>query len=107
MRVGDYVLAVDGTLRRVAHIWPDTVQLTSNATNGSFHLGTSGVSYSGGLEPGIPLESITEGRWGNDNGNIGGTFWVCEDGILRAECAVYVTVQCRYYTQRFFKEVSI
>jgi hypothetical protein len=100
MRLGDYVQLRNGELRRVAHIWPDTVQLTTSLTGGSFQLGKCGVSYSGGLEPGVPLQDIIPSRWNNSTGNIGGTFWVCERGILQAECAVYVTVQCRYFVQK-------
>lgn len=53
--VGDFVLDGDSEkILRVAHDWGDSVQLTDGRYGSSFYLGDQYVSFSGGLNPGIP-----------------------------------------------------
>lgn len=60
-QVGDFVRFADGKLRRISHDWGDFLQTSEG---GSFYLGLHGVSFSGGLHPGLPTEtfSATEER---------------------------------------------
>jgi hypothetical protein len=53
--VGDFVRFADGTLRRVAHEWPDGVQTSDN---GSFYLDIGGISMSGGLYRTVPTDTL-------------------------------------------------
>lgn len=55
-RVGDWIEFADGMVARISHDWGDSVQYSYG---GSFYLGDGYASYSGGLEPGIPVDSLT------------------------------------------------
>lgn len=58
IRMGDFVQWVDGTYSRVSHHWGDSVQ-TTRANQGSFYVSRHGsVSFSGSLDPSIPLEHL-------------------------------------------------
>lgn len=59
IQAGDVVRLKDGTLRRVAHVWPDGYQPTG-FYYGSFALGNGYASYSGGLDPLEPFPTPTE-----------------------------------------------
>ena len=54
--VGDYVEFIDGVTRQVSHVWPDGVQTSDG---GSFYLGNGCMSFSGGLYPTVPIETLT------------------------------------------------
>lgn len=57
IRVGDYVRHLSGKLDRVTHVGPDSAQ--TGGGNGSYYLGEGGyLSYSGGLDPGIPRNKL-------------------------------------------------
>ena len=54
IREGDYVRHLSGRMDRVTYVWPDSAQ--TRGCQESFYLGEGGyVSYSGGLDPDIPL----------------------------------------------------
>ena len=67
-RVGDYVEFANSVTRRISHMWPafaDTGDGWSapasaqTSEGGSFYLGDGYVSFSGGLHPGIPVDTLT------------------------------------------------
>ena len=57
IREGDYVRHLSGKMDRVTHVWDDSAQ--TGGCQSSYYLGERGyVSYSGGLDPGIPLNKL-------------------------------------------------
>jgi hypothetical protein len=58
-RIGDYVDFADGVTRQISHIW-DLLPVPSIQTSdgGSFYLGDGYCSFSGGLHPGIPADTL-------------------------------------------------
>ena len=57
IREGDYVRHLIGKMDRVTYVWPESAQ--TGGGQGSYYLGEGGyVSYSGGLDPGIPLTKL-------------------------------------------------
>jgi hypothetical protein len=57
--VGDFVTDGDKTFR-VAHVWPESVQLTDGQYGESFYLSDGGsVSFSGGLDLPVPKAKFT------------------------------------------------
>jgi hypothetical protein len=62
IKSGDFVRFVDGTLRRVSHVWtdarnkPDSIQ---TSTGGSFYIGNGYMSFSGGLYSGVDFAQFT------------------------------------------------
>ena len=59
IQAGDVVRLKDGTLRRVAHVWPDGYQPTG-FHYGSFALGNGYASYADGLDPLEPFPTPTD-----------------------------------------------
>src|ERR1043166_1595725 len=53
-RVGDFILMKDGTKRRFTHDWGDRLQTTLKDQGGSFYFAGDHMSYSGGLDYGVP-----------------------------------------------------
>ena len=59
-QVGDFVDFTNGVTRRISYLWTDWPEPTiQTSDNGSFYLGTTGCSFSGGLYPGIPADLFT------------------------------------------------
>lgn len=92
IRVGDFILLPGETdVRRVAHIWPDSVQPSEGI--GSYYFGDGFMSCSGGLDSGIPIEKFTL--------IIGavllGDAWFFRHDIMQAHSGVNVKVPCRLY----------
>ena len=60
---GDFVIFADGTVRRVSHAWRDGEGWdggVQTSDGGSWYLTKGGaVSFSGGLRPTIPTETLT------------------------------------------------
>ena len=57
IRAGDYVRHLSSKMDRVTHVWDDSAQ--TGGGQSSYYLGEGGyVSYSGGLDPGIPLAKL-------------------------------------------------
>lgn len=60
---GDFVVFVDGVVRRISHAHADgyiqTSDLRDTIQSGSFYLGEGYMSFSGGLHAGVPQSSLT------------------------------------------------
>lgn len=92
-QVGDFCIMPDGEKRRFTHDWDDALQTTWKGDGGgSFYLGKGYVSYSGSLEPSIPLERIapTEERWP-------GVFWFFHHNEQRAHNGVQGVIPVRVW----------
>ncbi|BDI20966.1 hypothetical protein ANSO36C_67680 (plasmid) [Nostoc cf. commune SO-36] len=86
---GDFLEFADGIIRRISHVWPDSVQ---SSTSGSWYLGLSYMSFSGGLYTGIPSETLSiqeEKRMGS--------CWFFHHGYQTAHNAINVKVPCRVW----------
>lgn len=93
-RVGDWVDMPDGTQRRFTHNWGDSLQTTcGNGDNESFYFASpGGMSYSGGLDPSIPVERL------QDTGEFRqGRAWFFHHDHSGANRGVYFTIPCRVY----------
>lgn len=94
-RVGDWIAMLDGTLRRFTHHWGDGLQTTcGNGDNGSFYFARGCMSYSGGLDPSIPIAQIVETSEIR-NGNA----WFFHHDSSGAHRGVYFTAPCRVFRQ--------
>jgi hypothetical protein len=105
-RVGDFIRMAGGEMRRFTHHWGDGLQTSGAAWLGSFYMsgGTLNdrqtyVSYSGSLEPSIPLERIAP------TGEVrNGTFWFFHHQRSQAHNDVHFTVPCRVYREKAIGE---
>lgn len=88
-RVGDYVSFPCGHVRRVSHNWGDTVQTSDG---GSFYLGDGYVSFSGGLFPGVPVDSLADTGMRRD-----GAVWIFHHDDWRADNGVESSIPFRVY----------
>lgn len=92
-RCGDWLTLPDGTTARIAHHWGDTVQpSTGNGDTGSFYLGDAFADYSGGLEPGIPVERLQDTGESRD-----GRVWFFSRDMHMAHNGVHFTASFRVY----------
>lgn len=98
-RVGDYIIMPDGTYERFSYDWDTGLQ---TSPGGSFHLGDGYASFSGGLNPVIPNESILP-----TDLKMVGDFWMAHNGYLCASCGVGVTALCRVYVHSDYKGARI
>lgn len=57
-RVGDFIDFGDDKLRRFSHDWGDSLQTTDGRYGWSFYFEGGSISFSGGLDPKIPIEQI-------------------------------------------------
>ena len=90
-RVGDYIRLQDGTLARFTYHWPEGLQ---TGYGGSFYIGTGYASYSGSLNPNIPINRIQV------TGDVmDGTFWFFHHDSHCAHNGVDVKVPCRIYKE--------
>jgi hypothetical protein len=90
-RIGDYVRFQSGEIERFSHDWTDSLQ---TAPGGSFFLyGSGNASFSGGLNPAIPADSLTL-----TDEAMEGTFWFFHHGRAGAGRGVYFKIPCRIYT---------
>ena len=57
-RVGDWLILDNGKYTRMTHYWDieDPMMQVGGNEHGQYYLGNYGCSYSGSLDPGIPLE---------------------------------------------------
>lgn len=90
-QIGDWLQFPDGEYRRIAHVWTDGVQPTVSEHDRGFFLAKSGVSYSGGLDPLIPLERLSL-----DHGRLYADFWFFHHDTWEAAngvwCGFYVPI---------------
>jgi hypothetical protein len=94
-RVGDWVDMLDGTQRRFTHHWGDSIQTTcGNVESGSFYFYGESMSFSGSLDPAIPINRL------QDTGEIRhGRAWFFHHSQSGAGRGVYFTVPCRVFRQ--------
>ena len=91
-REGDFVVFPTGEIERFSHDWKDSLQ-TSPIWAGSFYLHHSGgTSFSGSLNPSIPLDSIQRTDEMKD-----GTFWFFHHNEAGASRGVRFSIPCRVY----------
>lgn len=90
-RVGDFIRMRDGRLQRFSHAWDDGIQTSDG---GSFYFFGIGVSFSGGLNPSIPYETIVQSE-----GPHQGRFWMFHHGHSQAHNGVSFTMPCRFYVE--------
>lgn len=91
-RIGDFVIFPDGRVTRFTYRWPDQIQTGSG---GRFHLLEDGnVSYSGGMDPGIPTLQL---RVLQGHSRLG-RFWIWHHGYAAASNAIDCLVPCRVYS---------
>jgi hypothetical protein len=92
-RIGDYVRFPSGELERFSHDWRDSLQ-TSPPYSGEVYLLASGNgSFSGGLNPSIPVESLTL-----TEEFLPGKFWFFHHNTPGAGRGVYFSIPCRVYS---------
>lgn len=85
--VGDFVLDGEKVLR-VAHHWGDSLQLTDGRFGESFYLGNGHVSFSGGLDPAIPIERFVATDEMRE-----GACWFFSENHVRAHNGVHTQAQ--------------
>ena len=94
-RVGDYVEFADGITRRVSHVWDESWGDTSGvqtSDGGSFYLGNSYVSFSGGLYRMVKMGTLT------DTGEQRpGRAWIFHHDYATADNGMDVTIPFRVY----------
>lgn len=93
-RLGDYVDFADGVTRRISHIWDDMpVASIQTSDGGSFYLGERSCSFSGGLEPGIPADTLTLTETLRQ-----GWVWFFHHDWWEADNGVTAKIPCRVFT---------
>lgn len=89
-RIGDYVRFSTGQVERFSDDGGDAFQ---TSPGGSFYLcGSGNASFSGGLNPSIPMDSLSLTDEENE-----GRFWFFHHGSAGAHRGVYFSVPCRVY----------
>lgn len=93
-RVGDYVIFLDGTERRISHIWGDGQSTDSVQTSdgGSYYLGNGYVSMSGSLYSGVKPETLMDTGEKRD-----GSVWFFHHDYATAGGRVYTTMPFRVF----------
>ncbi len=96
MRVGDWLVLLDGTIRRIAYIWTEAklVQPTDHEDTGSFYLGLGYLSMSGGLDSGLPMDDFTSTGMHRK-----GSCWLFHHNIREAHNGVDMELLCRLFQQ--------
>lgn len=89
-RVGDFLCLPHGEFVRFSHDWGESLQ-TTGASHG-FHLGSSYISYSGGLDSGIKRASIKQ-----TNELKAGFVWIWDQGISGADRGVNMQMSFRVF----------
>jgi hypothetical protein len=95
VKQGDFIRFANGTIRRVSHVWtdennqPDGVQTTMKDTGGSFYLGDGYMSYSGGMWPSIPANTLTRAVELMD-----GRAWFFHHDYSQAHNGIDVNIPC-------------
>ena len=95
-RIGDFVRFRDGSLHRFTHDWDEHGLQTAPDMSGSFYLDRTGhASYSGGLDPCVPLEELEP-----TDEVLEGRFWFFHLDHAMAHNDVRVMVPCRVYRRK-------
>jgi hypothetical protein len=95
-RVGDWIAMRDGTMRRFTHHWGDGLQTTvTHHVDASFYFSGDCMSFSGSLDPTIPLADILP-----TSETKNGSAWFFHHGQVGAHRGVHFAVPCRVFKQR-------
>lgn len=93
VRVGDFCVMADGSVRRFTHHWGDSLQVTYEDMPGSFHCCWNGaLSYSGALAPSVPVSSLQLREGLQD-----GACWIFHHDLSGAHRGVSGVIPCRVY----------
>ena len=95
IQVGDFVRLLNGVIVRATYVTDTRVQ-TASRNSGSYHLTwCGGMSYSGGLDPGIAKNLIRPtGEF------LLGYAWFFHHDLPQAFSAVHAEIPCRLYEER-------
>ena len=91
-RLGDWVEFSDGVMHRFSHLWNSNLQ-TTEKSRGSFYFGNGYVEFSGGLNPGIPRDTLVD-----CNKTMLGRIWFFHHSEAKAYNAVYAEVPFRVFS---------
>lgn len=97
IRVGDYLRMPDGKFTRVTHIWRDEDDIPESVQDGGqrwgqYYMGNGYCSYSGSLDPGVPIKYIRP-----TNQTEPGRVWFFHHDCWKADNAVYFTIDFRVF----------
>jgi hypothetical protein len=95
-RVGDFVTFSNGVERRISYIWRDeqgTLLNVQTSDGGSYYLGDSYVSMSGGLFPGVKPETLAL-----TDSKREGSVWFFHHDLWIAHNGVGATLEFRVFT---------
>jgi len=90
-RVGDFCIHPDGRLDRITHDWGDSLQVGGHGC-GSYYLGMGYLSYSGSLDPAIPINRFVDTGETRE-----GEIWFFNDGYVTAHNGVYYSAPFRVF----------
>lgn len=93
-RVGDFVIFADGVTRRISLIWGEDSEggHAQSSDDGSFHLKSGYVDFSGALHGSVHLTTLTRTGETRD-----GRVWIFHHGVRTAHNAVDADVPFRVY----------
>ena len=99
-RVGDFIQFADGVRHRVSAWWSSGPQTSAV---GSWHLGDGFQSFSGGLDPVVPIATLTL-----TNEKALAPVWLfATESFPKAHSAFYASVPVRIYTCSLFSPVQL
>lgn len=90
--VGDFLRFADGTFRRIAYVWCDGVQPTSDVGGASFYLKELGGCFSGGLDTLVPKHKL-----GLSEHTEMGRFWIFHHNDRKAHNGVDFMIPCKVW----------
>jgi hypothetical protein len=99
-RCGDFVRFADGRLERVSHVWDWEPEGVQTSEGGSWYLGGGYCSFSGGLNPSIPLGELTL----TDERRLG-SCWFFHHDWAEADNSVGVELPFRVYDVAGVREI--
>lgn len=93
-RVGDWLRRKDGSMSRLTHDWGDSIQ-DGGGRYGRFYLGHGYLSYSGSLNPSVPVSKMVD--TGDDKA---GSVWFFKDNEVRAHNGIEADIMQRVYEEK-------
>ena len=91
--VGDYVDFADGVTRRISHVWTFGDLTVQTSDGGSFYLGEGYCSFSGGLHPGVAMDTLALTGAMRE-----GAVWFFHHDYTTAHNGVYTSMPFAVYT---------